>query len=163
MSETNENINKAYTQVIEILKYLPEDIVSKIPKYLIVSYESKKDLNFHFEFDPDQALENQNLFPETAEILADIYKNYWASEEEKKDLIIGANLKEENINNSVYDLMKNSNIVANTYQNTTISSIVTEAQKPDDSLLPTTIKKENFFNKLINFLKKIFINPENLK
>ena len=163
MSENNENMNKAYTELIEILKHLPEEAISKIPSYLIVSYESKKDLNYHFEFDSDKDFEDQHLFPETTELLAELYKNYWASEEEKKDLIINSNLKDQNIKDDVYKLMRNSNIVANSYQNETVHSIVAEAKKKDDALLPTVIKKENIFTRLINFLKKIFINPENLK
>lgn len=163
MSENNENLSKAYTELMEILKHLPEDAISKIPSYLIVSYESKKDLNYHFEFDPDKSFEDQHLFPETTELLAELYKNYWATEEEKKDLIINSNLKDQDIKDDVYNLMRNSNIVANSYQNESVHSIVAEAKKKDDALLPTVVKKENIFVRLINFLKKIFINPENLK
>lgn len=163
MSDNNENLSKAYTELVEILKYLPEESISKIPSYLIVSYESKKDLNYHFEFDSDKSFEEMNLLPETAELLAEIYKNYWASEEEKKNLIINSNMNEQGMKINVYNLMRSSDITANSYQNEAVNNIVAEAKKKDDALLPTVVKKENIFKKLINFLKKIFINPENLK
>ena len=41
-----ENYPKAYTEILEILKYMRENDVNKIPKKLLDTFEYKKDTNY---------------------------------------------------------------------------------------------------------------------
>lgn len=43
------NYRKAYTEVIEILKHLPEESVNKIPKEMLSMFQKKMDKNYNFK------------------------------------------------------------------------------------------------------------------
>lgn len=75
---------KAYTEVCEILKYIPEEDYNKIPKDYIQILEKNKDKNYMFKLDEKKTLEKQHILRETKIILAVIYKKYWATPEEQK-------------------------------------------------------------------------------
>ena len=86
---------------------------------------------------------------ETKAILANIFRDYWATleqkerilEKEKNDREIEENLKREKYNPD--DLFKKKQKVIQ--QNEEIQS-----------KFPVEIKKEKFYKKIINFMKKIF-------
>lgn len=53
---TNVTYNMAYAEVLEILKYLPESELRKIPQDEIKSLENNMDKNYKFAIDPEKAL-----------------------------------------------------------------------------------------------------------
>ena len=57
-----ENYHKAYKEVLEILKYVPEESVKKIPRQMLDTFEKKKDKNHIFYVDITKSFEEQNLF-----------------------------------------------------------------------------------------------------
>ena len=74
-----ENYHKAYKEVIEILKYLPKESVNKIPKTIIETFEKKQKKDYVFNIDINKTFEEQNLLEETKDILAIIFRDYWAT------------------------------------------------------------------------------------
>ena len=140
---------KAYKQVIEILKYAPQEIVDKIPKKMIKTFKTNMDDKYDFKIDISKSFEEQDLLEETKAIFANIFRDYWATpeqkrrilEKEKHDREIEENIKREKYNPD--NLFKNKQKVIQ--QNEEIQSN-----------LPVEIKKEKFYEKIINFLKKIF-------
>lgn len=140
---------KAYKQVIEILKYVPQESVDKIPKEMIKTFKINMDDKYDFKIDISKSFEEQDIFEETKAILANIFRDYWATPEqkerilgkEKNDREIEENIKREKYNPD--DLFKKKQKVIQ--QNEEIQSN-----------LPVEIKKEKFYEKIINFLKKIF-------
>lgn len=77
-----ENYPKAYTEVLEILKYMPTDDVNKIPKELIETLKNKKDNNYTFTIDEDQDFSKLKILNETEAIMVNIFRDYWASHEQ---------------------------------------------------------------------------------
>ena len=77
-----ENYPKAYTQVLEILKYMPTDDVNKIPKELIETLKNKKDNNYTFTIDEDQDFSKLKILNETEAIMVNIFRDYWSSPEQ---------------------------------------------------------------------------------
>ena len=57
----NESFSVACTQVLEILKYLPQDEYQKIPKYEIEFLQSKKDEQYKFDIDKSLPLQQMNI------------------------------------------------------------------------------------------------------
>ena len=51
---------KAYTEVIEIIKYFPKEEYDKIPLEKINYYKENMDKNYNFQIDPNIELEKQN-------------------------------------------------------------------------------------------------------
>ena len=108
-----ELLPKAYTEVLEILNYISEEYLSNIPKEIIDFFrkESKKDYQYNVtEFD---TFENQKMLYETKVILSVLYRDYFVSDEVKKQILQEENIqmqiieKEKSKKYNVDDIFKN--------------------------------------------------------
>ena len=140
------NDKNAYYEVSEIFKILQDDLKNKIPTKLIDFIDANKATNHTFIFDSQKSIDEQDLLPQTQEILTIIYKDYLCDESEKA--LINS-LMEENEKKikkqqpSTNDkLSKNSDISINKNTSTEQTKII--------------VVKESFFQKIINKFKKIF-------
>lgn len=145
-----DNYPKAYKEVIEILKYLPQESVNKIPKDMLEMFETKMDKEYFFTVDIDKTFEEQTLMNETESILAIIFRDYWATQYQKERILAKEN----------YDRQKTEEGKAKKYNpndifNNSVKKIQEDKQE-EISNLPIEIKKEKFYEKLINFIKKMF-------
>ena len=77
------NYNKAYVEVLEVLKYIPKEDLKKVPKDIIETLENKKDMEYKYELNKNVAFENQILMQETKAILANFFRDYWATPEQR--------------------------------------------------------------------------------
>ena len=57
----NSTYSRAYTEVLEIIKYFPEEEYSKIPKEKIEFYKNNMDKNYDFSINPEIDLSEQNI------------------------------------------------------------------------------------------------------
>ena len=74
----------AYAEVLEVLKYVSLDDYNKIPKKFITFMEENCDENSTFTYNIAIPFEKRNLSNDTKNILAMLYRLFWASEEDKK-------------------------------------------------------------------------------
>lgn len=81
------NYSKVYKELDEIFKYLPQEILNKIPIELISKIKEEKDEQYEYEVIHIADFRNQEMLKETRAILAILYRDYWASEEERKEII----------------------------------------------------------------------------
>lgn len=79
-----DNYSKAYKEVIEILKYVPQESVDKIPKRMIETFKAEMDNNYSFIIDTSKNFEEQEILDETKAILANIFRDYWATPYQKE-------------------------------------------------------------------------------
>lgn len=140
-----ENYHKAYKEVIEILKYVPQESVDKIPKTMLETFEKKMDKDYVFNVDINKSFEEQNLLEETKDIFAVIFRDYWATPYQRERI----KAKEK------YDRQKIEEEKANKYNPDDIFKNKEKDNVVVNNNLPVEIKKENFFKKLISFIKKI--------
>ena len=140
-----ENYHKAYKEVIEILKYVPQESVNKIPKTMLETFEKKMDKDYVFNIDINKSFEEQNLLEETKDIFAVIFRDYWATPYQRERI----KAKEK------YDRQKIEEEKANKYNPDDIFKNKEKDNVVVNNNLPVEIKKENFFKKLISFIKKI--------
>ena len=140
-----ENYHKAYKEVIEILKYVPQESVNKIPKTMLETFEKKMDKDYVFYVDINKSFEEQNLLEETKDIFAVIFRDYWATPYQRERI----KAKEK------YDRQKIEEEKANKYNPDDIFKNKEKDNVVENNNLPVEIKKENFFKKLISFIKKI--------
>ena len=116
---------------------------------MIKTFKINMDDKYDFKIDISKSFEEQDIFEETKAILANIFRDYWATPEQKERILekerndreIEENIKREKYNPD--NLFKKKQKVIQ--QNEEIQSN-----------LPVEIKKEKFYEKIINFLKKIF-------
>lgn len=144
---------KAYTEVLEILKHLPEDELERIPKTEIQFYESNKDKNYKYEYDKTVTVDKQKISEEANTVIIAIYMNYFANEKQRGiiDEILKQNtIREEQAKEEKYSVDK---IFEKKCSTKAINS-----GKMNNEHLPVEIdnKKENFIRKIINKIKGVF-------
>ena len=77
---------EASAEINEILKYLPKEEVEKIPSKLREFFKEVSSKDYVTNINPNMPLDKQQIKEKTKDIIALIYRNYWCSEEERKEL-----------------------------------------------------------------------------
>ena len=80
---TNNTYARAYTEILEIIKYFSKEEYSKIPKEKIEFYKENMDANYNFTINPEIDLSKQNISKEANAIMVNLFKEYFATEEQK--------------------------------------------------------------------------------
>ena len=79
-----DNYPKAYKEVIEVLNYVPQESVEKIPQSMIETFKAKMDNDYDFKVDINKSFEEQDLLEETKAIFANIFRDFWATPYQKE-------------------------------------------------------------------------------
>ena len=134
----------AYQEVIEVLKYTRPEDVNKIPIGKIRYYIEHMSKSHNFEIDTSKSLDMQELSEEAKAILADLYKDYWATDYEKERIEAKENYDMEQIARERYnpDNLFNKK---ETIENNTIEE--------NTSLI--VIKEEKWYTKIFNKIKRL--------
>ena len=129
------NLKKAFSEVDMILDLIDSEMKNKVSANFIKFIKEEKDNNYKPNINPELPLEEQNILPETIDILALLKLNYWCNEEEKKELLkqFQKEAKEK------YDIDK-------LFKTNKTKEIIN---------LPEKVESENFIKKLIKFIKNI--------
>lgn len=77
---------EASAEINEILKYMPDEEIEKIPSKLREFFREAAIKDYVTNINPDLPLDRQQIKEKTKYIIALIYRNYWCSEEERKEL-----------------------------------------------------------------------------
>lgn len=136
----------AYREVVEILKYVPDEDVKKIPKEKLEFYKNNMDGEYNYKLDMTKKIEEQEMLDITKAILANIFRDYWATPYQKERI----EAKEK------YDLEKLAEEKRKKYNLDNIFKEKKEEIVIDNTNLPIEINKETFFKKLISFIKRLF-------
>ena len=146
------NYPKAYKEVVEILKNVPEEDVNKIPKDLLNMFNNKMDNEYEFEIDTSKEFEDLEIMEETKAIFANIYRDYWATPEQKaRILATQANeiLKIEQIKKQKYNSDNLFEKEPNEEKNT---------DEQEKSLIIINDDNIKWYKKFIQYLKVFFSN-----
>lgn len=141
----------AYSEVLEILKYIPVEDYNKIPKTKIELFKTNANNDYSFTYNPSKTLEEQEVSKLTKGIIAILFRDYWANEIQRNKIITKQNydrIKIEKEKQEKYnaDIFKNRN---NRYEY--------NGEKDNNTNELAMIKyKESLFKKLINKIKCIF-------
>ena len=144
----SDKINKAYSEVYEILQLLDDEFISKLPKKFIEFIEKEKDNEYITNINPQIPLEEQNLSADTVNILAMLKLDYWSTEDEKQELLSILNQNEKEYQAELNEKYNPDNIFKNR------QSIKQNKNAEETSLVP--IKEKNFILKLFEMIKNMF-------
>ena len=135
----------AYTEVIEVLKYMPKEEQNKIPKEIVKYYKDNMDTSYSFKIDIEKTFEEQNLLEKTKIVLAILFRDYWATEEQREKI----KNKEE------YDIYLLELEKQEKYNS---DNIFKERKEPKVQETKALIeyKEQNWYDKFFEFMKKIF-------
>ncbi len=136
------NLKKAFSEVDMILDLIDSEMKNKVSANFIKLIKEEKDNEYKPNINPEIPLEEQNILPETIDILALLKLNYWCNEEEKKELLEMLNRNEQKFQKEAkekYDIDK-------LFKTNKTKEIIN---------LPEKVESENFINKLIKFIKNM--------
>ena len=178
--ENNEmdNYNKAYKEVDTILSYMPEENVNQIPENMRNMFKEKMDKNHEFVIDETKPFEAQVMLPETMAILANLFRDFWATPEQRAMIIesekeeikkIQASEKQydakdmfsklERENDEAHKNLNNSEHEEVSDKVEEVASAVPSEAAPasdeESKTLPVE-KKSGFFQSIINWFKNLF-------
>lgn len=147
---TDLDYKRAFKEVLTILKYVPKDDFEKIPKDVIKTLEQNQDDSFEYEINFSIDFQEQELSEVAKAILANFYRDYWATEEERKQILIEE--KNERNNDELEKRARyNPDNIFKT-QNITVESIEVENIEVEKDLI---LVKESIFQKIINKIKSL--------
>lgn len=143
---------RAYTEVIEIIKYFPNEEYAKIPLEKINYYKENMDKDYNFQINPNIELEKQNISREANAILVTLFKDYFATDRQKEILNNLLKQNQQILEEQKQEKYDPSNLFM---QSKTQQQNIVPIQENNSENSLVEIK-ENFFTKFINFIKNIF-------
>lgn len=142
---------KAYTEVLEILKYFSVEEYSKIPQEKIDFYKNNRDKNYNYNINPNIDLSKQYISKEANAILISLFRDYFATENQKKMLNNLLNQNQEKIENIKREKYSLESILGNNNKN----AIVDNSEKKQKIALIET-SDMRWYKKVWRFFKNFF-------
>ncbi len=139
----------AYSEVLEILKYIPIEDYDKIPKNRINLFKTYANKDHAFCYNTTKTLDEQNVSKIAKGIIAILFRDYWATEIQKEKIIAKQNHDRMQIIEEKYNYDNNfknneKNILDDTDQ-----------EKKTDLIEINRIKwYKKVWNSIINFFSK---------
>lgn len=147
----DENYRKAYVEILQVLKYVPKEDRNKIPKEIIRTLKEKADSEYSYKIDTNIPFEQQNLLNETKSILANFYRDYWATDFQREQIIKKEQEEENKLNEELSKKYNSDNLLKNRKKNYT--------QEESKELI--VVEKIKWYQKIFTKIKNIFIKRTN--
>ena len=141
---------KAYTEVLEILKYFSEEEYSKIPQEKINFYKNNMDKNYNYNINPNIDLSKQYISKEANAILITLFRDYFATESQKKTLNNLLNQNQNKLENIRIEKYNSNNIFSKYYRNIDI-----EDKENKQELALIEINDMKWYKKIWKFIKEL--------
>lgn len=141
----------AYSEVLEILKYIPIEDYNKIPKNQIELFETNANSKYIFHYNPNKTLNEQNVSKIAKGIIAILFRDYWSTENQRNKIIVKQN----------YDRMKLEEEKKekynpdNTFINNNWSATIDDTENKQELAL-VEINDMKWYRKIWWFIKNIF-------
>lgn len=144
---------KAYTEVLEILKYFSEEEYSKIPQEKIDFYKNNMDKNYNYNINPNIDLSKQYISKEANAILITLFRDYFATESQKKTLNILLNQNQNKLENIKREKYNSNNIFSKNHRYIDIED---KENKQELALIETNDMKwyKKIWKSIKNFFRK---------
>ena len=137
----------AYSEILEILKHISKKEQEKVPSNMIKMFKANASENSNFAYNPKKTLQEQNVSEIAISIIAILYRDYWATKEQKQKILNYQNREREKYKAEKYDV---NNIFKKKNE---IKPTIANAEK-----YPVVVKKQNFIQRIIGKIKKLIIN-----
>ena len=138
--------SNAFTEVLEILKYISKEDYEKVPLEMIEIMEDNCSKDYFVEYNPDISLTDQNISEEAQTIIAILFRDYWATPYQKERIEAKEKSDLEKLEEEKREKYNTDNIFKNKQEGTV----------RENKNLSIDIKVDSFFKKLVIFIKKFF-------
>lgn len=145
------NLSKAYTEVLLILSYMEQKYIDMIPKKLLELFNQEKDKDYQPNINPNISLAEQNLQRKTLALLAMLNLNYWCKDENEKQEML--KMYSENDKKTEEEMRERYN-PDNLFKKREKVEQNDEAKEESTELIE--YKEQNIFKKILNRIMKFF-------
>lgn len=149
----DEKYGVAYSEILEILKYIPIEDYNRIPKEKIEIFETYASKEYTFEYDPNKTLKEQNVSNITKEIIILLFRDCWATEVQRNKIIAKQNydrIKLEEKKKEKYNL---DNILN---KNQVINKITEKHSIEEENMDMVKHKQLKWYNQIFDKILNIF-------
>ena len=77
----------AYSEVLEILKFISKEDYNKIPANKIELFKLNSNKEYKFTYSPNKTLDEQNVSKRAKAIIGILFRDYWATEVQRDKII----------------------------------------------------------------------------
>ena len=140
--------NKRLTEVDEVLNYLSEEDLLKIPEDVRQVIKDNKDKEYVWKYDASKKLKEQNLSRDTIIILSYLNMEYLLNEKQKQYMQELHEFNERKLEEEKSKLYNSDDILKNKHKD------IEEVPNTEEQSL--IVYKENVFTKIINKIKNFF-------
>ena len=147
--EKNIEYANAYSEVLEILKYIPIKDYNKIPKNIIELFEKNANNEHRFIYNPNKTLDEQNVTKRAKAIIAILFRDYWANKIQREKIIQKQNYDRIKLNEEKREKYNPDNI----FKERNRSYETNKRTRENNEIVSY---KESFLSKIINKLKSFF-------
>ena len=141
----------AYSEVLEILKYIPVEDYNKIPKTEIELFVLNANNEHTFNYDPSKTLEQQNVSNITKGIIILLFRDYWATEIQRKKITT-----KQNYDRMKLEKEKQAKYNADIFKKRNNRKEHNGEEDISRNELAVIEYKKSLFKKFINKIKSIF-------
>ena len=141
----NTEYKIAYSEVLEILKYISKEEVNKVPQDMLEMFKTNASNENQFIYNPNKTLQEQNVSEIARAIIAILFRDYCAKENQKQKILNKQNLDREKMREEMYnpDNIFQKHNIQHKENSTTNEVAIVEY-------------KESIFTKIKNWFKRIF-------
>ena len=145
---------EASAEINEILKYVPKEEVEKIPSKLREFFREISSKDYVTNINPNMPLDKQQIKEKTKDIIALIYRNYWCSEEERKELDQKLIENDKKFEEELREKYNPDNIFKNNVTTTKKEEPEIKEEKIEQSLVPQETGK--WYQRFLDMVKRWF-------
>lgn len=136
----------AYSEVLEILKFISKEDYEKIPANKIELFKLNSNKEYEFTYDPEKTLDEQNVSKRAKAIIGILFRDYWATEIQREKII----RKQKNDRLILEEQKKSLYDIGNIFKKRNICS-ETETK---EEITEMVVYKANFITRVFNKIKK---------
>ena len=143
----------AYSEVLEILKYISKEDYEKIPNSKIELFETNHNKEYIFKYNPNKTLDEQNVSKTAQAIIAILFRDSWATEIQKEKIIAKQNYDRMQLEEKKKEIYNSDNIFKNNKK-----KIILDATEQEQKLDLIEINNIKWYKKVWKFIIRFFSN-----
>lgn len=141
----------AYSEVLEILKYISKEDYEKIPNSKIELFETNHNKEYIFKYNPNKTLDEQNVSKTAKAIIAILFRDYWATEIQKEKIITKQNYDRMQLEEKKKERYNSDNIFKNNKK-----KIILNGTEQEPKLDLIEINNIKWYKKVWKFIIRFF-------
>ncbi len=140
--------NNACYEVLEILKYVKEDDIKKIPEEEIQLLKNNANFNHNFRYEPHKSIKEQDVSKLAKGIIATYFEKYIASEKQQEKIKLKRQYDLKIIEQKKMEKYNTDNILKKDGKR--------EIENKNENMQMIKISQDKWYKKLLSFFINIF-------